>query len=132
MNHPLIRWLLDLKDIPPDAEGVRFGWDHPWPAWVWIALVLVATGVALWSYARLLAPGRGRAILAGVRLALVVLILILISGPVLMLPRETVEQDWVVVLLDRSASMGISDVEGPGGRMSRDEQMRRLLIESEQ
>lgn len=129
MNDPLVRWLLNLQIIPPDAEGVRFGWEHPWPAWVWVALVMVASGVAFWSYARLLAPGRGRAILAGVRFALVVLILVLISGPVLKLPQETVEQDWLLVLLDRSASMRIADVQGPGGRLSRDEQMRTLLSE---
>ncbi len=45
MNDPLVRWLLDLQEIPPDAEGLRFGWDHPWPAWVWVALVMVAIGV---------------------------------------------------------------------------------------
>ena len=35
MNHPIVRWLLDLDTIPGDGEGLRLGWAHPLPAWVW-------------------------------------------------------------------------------------------------
>ena len=132
MNHGLIRWLLDLDVIPPDAQGVRLVWEHAWPGWVWVVLLLGAALLSAWSYTRLLGPARGRAVLAVTRTLLVVLILLIISGPMLQQPRETIEQDWVLVLVDRSASMNISDVQAPpsaaqGGRFSRDDQLRSLL-----
>ena len=52
------------------------------------------------------------------------MVLMAISGPVLELPRESIEEDWVLVLADRSESMRIEDVQGPEGRISRDRQMR--------
>ncbi|MFB3138378.1 MAG: vWA domain-containing protein, partial [Phycisphaerales bacterium] len=137
MNHGLIRWLLDLDVIPPDARGVRLVWEHAWPGWVWVVLLLGAALLSAWSYTRLLGPARGRAVLAVTRTLLVVLILLMISGPMLQQPRETVEQDWVLVLVDRSASMNISDVQAPpssaqSGRLSRDDQLRSLLHEHAQ
>ncbi len=135
MSSPLARWLLDLDVIPANAEGLRLVWEHPWPAWVWLVLIMTAGVLAAWSYSRLLGNARGRFILAGTRLVLVILVLVIVSGPMLELPRETVEQDWVLMLVDRSASMGINDVDdGRGGdalerRRSRDEQLRGLLAE---
>lgn len=122
-----MRWLLDIDRIPADAQNMRLVWEHAWPAWVWVTLLLVAGFLAAWSYARLMGNRHGRAVLAVTRFALVVLLLLVISGPMLELPRETVEQDWVLVLLDRSASMTIEDVEDGDGRRSRDEQLRELL-----
>ena len=116
MNSPLTRWLLDLDVIPADAEGVRLAWEHGWPAWVWVVLLATAGFLAAWSYSRLLGDRRGRAVLGVARFALVVLALVIISGPMLELPRETIEQDWVLMLVDRSASMGIEDVGGAGDR----------------
>ena len=127
MNHPFVRWLLDLEVIPPDAERLRLVWEHPWPAWVWVVLLLTGGFLAGWSYSRLLGSRRSRILLAAVRFLLVALVLLLISGPILEMPRETIEQDWVLVLVDRSASMSIKDVDRPGGRHSRDEQLRALL-----
>ena len=132
MNHPFVRWLLDLEVIPPDAERLRLVWEHPWPAWVWVVLLLTGGFLAGWSYSRLLGPRRGRILLATVRFLLVALVLLLISGPILEMPRETIEQDWVLVLVDRSASMSIKDVDRPGGRDSRDEQLHALLTGHEQ
>ena len=137
MKHGLIRWLLDLDVIPPDARGVRLVWEHAWPGWVWVVLLLGAALLSAWSYTRLLGPARGRAVLAVTRALLVVLIFLIISGPMLQQPRETVEQDWVLVLVDRSASMNISDVQAPpssaqSGRLSRDDQLRSLLHEHAQ
>jgi hypothetical protein len=131
MTNPFLRWLLDLEVIPADAEGLRLVWEHPWPAWVWAALVVVAGFLAAWGYSRLVGNRHGRALLAATRFMLVILMLLVISGPMLELPRETVEEDWVLMLVDRSASMTIADVgedQGPAhGRISRDEQLRELL-----
>ncbi|MHC4208456.1 MAG: hypothetical protein ACYSWT_01945 [Planctomycetota bacterium] len=133
MRNPFLRWLLDLDVIPADADGLRLVWEHPWPAWVWAALVLVAGFLAAWGYSRLEGNSRGRALLAVTRFLLVLLLLLVISGPMLELPRETMEEDWVLMLVDRSASMTIADVgrdDGPAHeRISRDEQLRRLLGE---
>ncbi len=130
MNHPFVRWLLDLDIIPQGAEGLRLGWERAVPAWVWASSLLVAAALAGWGYARLQGARRGRVILAAVRFLVVVAVLVIVSGPVLELPRESIEQDWVVMLVDRSASMTIPD----GGesllgadRMSRDQQLRDLL-----
>ena len=61
MNHGLVRWLLDLDVIPPEAQGVRLVWEHAWPGWVWVVLLLGAALLSAWSYTRLLGPARGRA-----------------------------------------------------------------------
>jgi hypothetical protein len=131
MRSPFLRWLFDLDVIPADAEGLRLVWERPWPAWAWAALVLVAGFLAAWAYSRLAGNRNGRVLLAATRFVLVILLLLVISGPMLELPRETVEEDWVLMLVDRSASMTIADVGEENGpaheRISRDEQLRRLL-----
>jgi len=130
MNSPLVRWLLDLDVIPAGAEGLRLVWEHPWPAWVWAVLVLTAGVLAAWSYARLLGNRRGRVVLAVSRFALVGLVLTIISGPMIELPRESVEPDWVLMLLDRSESLSIEDVtDETGGRVSREAQLETLLAD---
>ncbi len=132
MNSPLIRWLLDLDVIPMDAEGVRLVWENPWPAWVWAILLLTAGVLAGWSYSRLLGNRHGRFVLAVARFALVALVLVIVSGPMLELPRESIEQDWVLMLVDRSESLKIEDVTGAdGARHSRDAQLRELLAAHE-
>ena len=127
MHSDLVRWLLDLDVIPRGAEGVRWAWAHPWPKWLWALLLVGAALFAAQSYRRLVGARMGRGALAATRTIVIVLLLMIISGPMLELPRETVERDWVIVLVDRSASLTITDAEGPDGRTSRDEQLRSLL-----
>ncbi len=136
MNSPAARWLLDLNVIPADAGGLRLAWEHDWPAWLWTLLLLGAILLAVWSYRRLSGRRLVRGGLAVVRAAVILLALVIVAGPMLELPRETVEQDWVLILTDRSASMSIADAAGgpgsaTGGRISRDEQLRRLLARHE-
>jgi hypothetical protein len=128
MNTPLIRWLLNIETIPADAESVHLVWEHPWPGWAWALLVVAAAAFAIWSYTRLTGSRPVKATLASVRFAIIILVLILLSGPMLEMPRETIEQDWVLVLVDRSASMRIADVHNAQGeRISRDAQLRSIL-----
>ena len=109
MNSPLLRWLLDVDLIPAGADGLALAWERPWPLWVWSALAIVAALFAVWSYSKLVGRPAGRWVLACVRAAIILLALAFISGPMLQLPRETVEQDWLLVLADRSQSMTIAD-----------------------
>ncbi|MCH7545260.1 MAG: hypothetical protein IID30_02505 [Planctomycetes bacterium] len=128
MNSKLMRWLLDLEVIPEDtSEPLRLAWEHPWASWVWAMCFLVAGLFAVWSYTKLVGNRKGRGMLAVVRALIILMVLMAISGPVLELPRETIEEDWVLVLVDRSESMRIEDVQSPEGRISRDTQMRNAF-----
>jgi hypothetical protein len=131
MNSDWLRWLLDVDVIPRDSDSLRLAWERPWPNWLWALLIIAAGVFAVWSYSRLAGNRVGRGILAGARFLIIFLVLILLGGPLLELPRETVEQDWVIFLADRSASMTIKDAEGASAavthRSSRDEQLRRAL-----
>ena len=132
MNSDFVRWLLDVDVIPKNAESIRLAWERPWPDWVWAMLIIGGGFFAVWSYSRLAGKRAGRGMLAATRFFILLLVLILISGPMLELPRETVEQDWVIMLADRSASMTIKDAPGmdassTSGRTSRDAQLSQAL-----
>lgn len=130
MNSPLVRWLLDLERIPAEAEGLRLAWERSLPGWAWTIILFAAVLFAIWSYAQLEGDRRGRGILAVVRGGILLLVTVLLCGPLLELPRETVEPDWVLVLSDRSESMQIADAPGAGTgqrRQSREEQLHSLL-----
>ncbi len=127
MNNAFVRWLLDLDVIPAGAEGLRLTWERPWPGWTWALIVFALAGFAAWSYARLEGRRGGRVALAGARTVVLLLVCILVSGPAIELPRESVEEDWVLVLVDRSASMGVADQGSPGARQTRDEQLAAWL-----
>ena len=128
MNSDFMRWLLDLDVIPRDAdETLRMTWEHPWASWVWSLLFLMVGLFAFWSYTRLAGHRKGRGVMAIARALLILLVLVVISGPMLELPRESIEEDWVLVLVDRSESMQIQDAEGTSGRITRDEQIKNTL-----
>jgi hypothetical protein len=133
MNSDFLRWLLNIERIPADAETVRLVFERPFPAWVWAIAFMAAGLFSIWSYSRLTGWRPGRGVLAAVRCVTILLVCVLISGPMLEMPRESVEEDWVLILADRSASMQIADVAAPGaagnidGRITRDAQLRRTL-----
>ncbi len=136
MNNGFIRWLLDIDRIPQGAEGVHLAWERGIPAWVWVGILFGATFFAMWSYWRIAGNRNGRGVLAGVRTAIILLVLVIICGPMLQLPRENRQEDWVLVLADRSESMRIQDAARSGaagesaGRISRDEQLLEILTSS--
>lgn len=127
MNSGVMRWLLDLDELPAGAEKLSVVWERPWPAWIWMFLLLAAAAAAILSYRRLNGSRSWRGVLAGLRAASIGLALVLISGPMLELSRETVERDWVLFLTDRSASMTIADGGDDGESKTRDEQLRDLF-----
>ena len=125
MNTLLDR-LFGLDGLRFGADGVHFTLDHQVPAWGWALVALAAIAAAWWSYWRLTGSRAGRVLLAAARALLLLLLVLLIAGPQLVRPNERIEKDWVLVLVDRSASMTIPDAPGVEGR-TRDQQLRRAL-----
>lgn len=124
----LMRQLLDLNTLQWGAENAHLSFERPIPAWGWLLIAMGALALALWSYWRLVGPKPMRAALGVVRAALIVLLALLVAGPRLVQSDESIERDWVLVLVDRSASMTIGDVmNGPRGRETRDEQLRNAI-----
>ncbi len=128
----LLQQLLGSPALRLGQPGVEFGFERPVPAWGWALIVLAAAGVAAMGYARLQGPSAGRLALAALRGLLVLLLAVLIAGPRLIKPNETEERDWVLVLVDRSASLTIADSsDDSGGRRSREAQLREILKRAE-
>jgi hypothetical protein len=120
----------DILGVPPDLA------DQPWelvfrlqpPGWLILLLVLGCLAVPLWGYARLRGPRLPRVLLAGARAASIGLVVALSLQPVIEWPRERKEPDSVVVLVDRSRSLMVSDERTTGnGRSSRDERLQAIL-----
>ena len=125
-----LRQLFDLQVIPDDAEIIQLVWERPFAPWIWTLFIIGGGLFAIWSYSRLSGHRAGRGILAATRFAIILLALVLLSGPMLQVPRESTEPDWVLILADRSASMQIADVpigNDPRARQSRDAQLREIL-----
>lgn len=123
----LWRWLLNLDRLPADAQNMALGWERPLPGWAWALAIIVLGLFAVWSYSGLIGNRRGRGLMSVARTSLLLTLIALIAGPAIVIPRELVERDWVVYLLDRSTSMTIGDLPG---RMSREEQLRRVVEQS--
>ncbi len=119
----LLNSLLGLDGLRFGQDGAGLGWAHPLPAWGWLLIAMGAVAVSVWSYARLEGPRASRMTLALVRAALLVLLAVAAAGPRLQRERSEVERDRVVVLVDRSASLGILEASGE----TRDAGLRRLL-----
>lgn len=127
-----MRWLLSLDRLQWGAENVRFGFERPLPAWGWAGVVAIALGFAVWSYSRLTGGAAARGALSALRAMILIAIGVLIAGPELVQRDETVERDWVLVLVDRSASMTIEDAAGDAGgaRVTRELQLERAIQKS--
>lgn len=127
----MLEWLLDLDNLSLTEEGVRLGFERPIPGWAWFLVALGAIALAAWSYQRLSGARPMRLLLAGSRALLLCLLVLLVTGPQLVDREETFEPDWVLVLLDRSASLQIEDIteanDASGARIARDAQLRAAL-----
>jgi uncharacterized membrane protein len=143
-----LRWLLGLDKVDPTDPTAVLTWGHPLPSWAWVAIVAAVIAMAVLSYRHQLGRPLGRTLLTTARALLLLLIAVLLARPMILLPRETVEPDRVLMLVDRSASMSVHDViapppapQPPGSpvqppttpqpprpqRISRDQQLRDLL-----
>lgn len=126
----LLSKLMNLSGQDWSDPAVSFGFERPLPAWAWAGVVLAATGLALWSYSRLTGRAWARAALGVVRAVVLVLVVALVCGPQLVRRQELSENDWVLVLVDRSLSLTVEDVPGEhgAGRRSRESQLESALI----
>ncbi len=109
----LLQRLLNTRGLDWNDPSVSFGFERPLPAWAWAGVVIAAVGVAAWSYSRLAGSAWARWTLAGVRALLLLLLVALLSGPQLVKREDLSENDWVLVLVDRSASLGVEDAPAP-------------------
>ncbi|MEM9296096.1 MAG: hypothetical protein AAGA57_09870 [Planctomycetota bacterium] len=110
-------WLdawLGLQRLSLLDGGLSLGWRWALPNWAWAAVVIGAAAYAAWVYAGLSGSRLGRGLLATLRAVVLVWLVVLLCGPELVRRTERVEGDTVVVLVDRSASMGVEDVPAAG------------------
>ncbi|TVQ62740.1 MAG: hypothetical protein EA379_05075 [Phycisphaerales bacterium] len=126
-------WLLDTGSLNWGDEGVAFGFERALAAWAWAGVVIAAAAFAYWSYRRLVGARAMRATLGATRALLILTIVVLIAGPRLVRYDETTERDWVLVLIDRSASMTIPDAPSgadDGRRITREQQLHNALTDA--
>ena len=113
MSGTLPTWLERRLGIPAAGSGEGTAWSldyaWPWAAWATLLFLLAAAAWIIFWYHREVAPaGRlYRWSLAGVRFALVGLLLLMLAGYALSLNRTGLA--YVVVIVDDSASMGTVD-----------------------
>ena len=119
--------IFGLEGMGFGDPGARLSFAHPLPAWGWALVVLAVVALALWSYRGLAGPRGARAGLGIARGLVLLLVVLLISGPRLARERISTQTDAVLVLLDRSASMTLPDAGTPEAPATRDESLRAAL-----
>lgn len=120
--------LLGLEKFSWRNPGLSLSTEHGLPVWGWGLVVLAAIALAVWMYRGPSTRGGVRVLLVVLRAAVLVFCAWLLVGPQLVLSREKVEPDRVLILVDRSASMRIQDCDsGPGRLQSRDDALRGAL-----
>lgn len=119
--------VLGVRELRLGAADVALEWARPMPPWAWSLVVMAAVVIAGWSYWKLTGPRWARGVLGMMRAMVLLLLAVVVAGPQLVKRPERVEKDWVVVLLDRSASMNVADVRAGGGMISRDRQLADAL-----
>ena len=106
---------LGLETLSVRDAAAGLGWAHPLPGWLWLVIVAAAGALAWLAYRRLTGSRAARTALAACRALLLLLLAALLAGPQWVRSDETVEPDVLAVLVDRSASLGLTDLPpGPG------------------
>ncbi len=128
MNAILNR-LFGLRDFGFGSPGVEFSFARAIPAWGWLLAIGIAAIIAGYGYWRQDAGRGGRVALALARALGLLVLLFIVAGPQLVRPNERLERDWVVVLVDRTASMSIPDApSASGARITREKQLQEVLL----
>lgn len=100
---------LGMRDLSLADPSVRLGFAHELPLWAWVLIVGALGAFAAWSYWRLQGPVWARGGLAVLRTLALALLALLLAGPRAERQIERVERDWVVVMVDQSASLTVRD-----------------------
>ncbi len=111
----------------PDAHP---GFTHAMPGWAIVLVVLCITAIVWWSYRAIPGSRTLRGGLALLRAALLTLLFVLALGPRIEQTDIQTEQDWVLVLLDRSSSLETPDASASGA--TRSGQLRGMLAQSQE
>lgn len=126
-----MNWLVrTFAGVEPSANADatwQLEFAHALATWQWTLVVVGAVAAAWWCYRGLKGAWWLRSIAAGLRALVLILLAVLVTGPKLVLSKESIEKDWVLALVDRSGSMQLRDVLEPGAAqpLSRDEQLRK-------
>jgi len=123
----LLNSLFGLEGMGFGDAGAVLTFARPVPAWAWAIMAGILFGLAWLSYWRLEGRKRIRIALATLRGALLLLLVVLVCGPELRRENERTEEDWLVVLVDRSGSMGLPDAGRIGQRITRDAEARHAI-----
>jgi hypothetical protein len=113
MNAPLPNLVERMLGVEPAGAGEGTAWSleytWSWAPWLTLLFVIAAVAYVAWIYVHEGGEaGRWlKALLAGVRLSLIFLVLFMIAQVVLSLERTGLP--YVVVVVDDSGSMGITD-----------------------
>jgi hypothetical protein len=104
---------VDTSEVPPDAT-TEFGFalaPQSWTVFLVLALAAALIWGVFWLYRREIAtcPPRIRAVLAVLRAAVLVVLILVFMGPSLSVTHHRTIQPHVVLLLDDSMSMSIRD-----------------------
>jgi len=102
----LLQQLADRLGVEPPRPGeavtphIRF--EQPWPQWALLAVVLGGSAFIIWLYRReTRAPAGAKALLAGLRISLLLLTVFLLSEAALSVDRTGLP--YLAVLVDDSA-----------------------------
>jgi len=110
MNSSLVDWLFGMSKFGFSDPNTRFALEHELDVWLWVLICVAALVMAAWSYSRLVGPQSIRLVLTTVRTLLIVLVALLLIGPVRVKDNHQVIEDWLLVMVDQSASMQQKDV----------------------
>lgn len=113
------------------ASESALSFVHPLPTWGVVLGIVILGSFVWWSYRAVPGSVRARGLLGVFRLLSLVILGAVALGPMIEQTSVTREQDWALVLLDRSGSMQTRDaLIGDGAKRSlatRDEQLIAML-----
>jgi hypothetical protein len=111
-----LAWLLgvDLSSLPPDARNVSLTWTNmpqSWGVFVLLGVVALMEYAVFALYRRELdtCPRRVKMLLAAVRVAVLLLLLVVYLGPAVTYFQISTREPFVAVLRDASQSMNTAD-----------------------
>lgn len=110
MLDALFRFFFALSPVVFSQGEFRFAATTG--SYVAAVAVVAAAGLAIWAYRSGGGRPRARVVLAGIRLAILGIILICLFRPLLVVKAAVPQQNFLGVLIDDSRSMQIADVNG--------------------